>query len=583
MPGIVAACGVDENLGELLERMAGCAPYRGPLRVLTAPGVVLGVQGEFSVGLASVGPVSVAIHGSLKGEPSGQRSAELVAAGLIEQGEAALRRLQGRFAAVVFHSQTGLLYAVRDALGQRPLFYGEGSVCVVASEAHAVLRVLGRPVQLGREEVVRFLFNRRRPASSQWLLEGVARLPPGRMLRVAGAAEQVPGPEVASEPLAEGAAAKCVVGSADVAKRVREAFLNAVDDALPDDAFAVALSGGLDSSAIWGATNHLAARGNARANKGVAYSNVFPGYRCDESGYIEANVNAGILPAIRLNATNIPPHSGGAYLDWLNPFLWHSRVLSEAMAARGVRYLVLGLGGDEFFTARVQAITDLLRSGSITVAWKQAVAFRESLISNQTRSAVYHFAVALSGLSGVRVRSLFPERLPNWVTEDLRDIVGQFGPRERTGRPSVRSALLTAADSFRTGIPLEFYERFYASRNIEFVLPFLDSTLLSVLLGMPPGAWLSEARSKNLLRIALGEFMPSIVRDRTEVTVFDDFVLRAWKWQDIVGSVEGWKLAELGLVRADRLVALWDRAPSEFARLFRTEWLLRMAMASRPT
>ena len=183
-----------------------------------------------------------------KGEEfAGQSDTEVLLALWAREGPAALDRLRGMFAFVIYDSQADELWAVRDRFGIKPLYYAEppaGGV-VVASEFRG-LHASGLVGRSWNEGAVRAFLAAavNKPADDLTFFEGVKELPPGCWIRfrhdgtVLERYYDLPGlgsPWRGEESLAE----------------LREGFLEVIDQHLRSvREVGMCLSGGLDSSNI---------------------------------------------------------------------------------------------------------------------------------------------------------------------------------------------------------------------------------------------------------------------------------------------------------------------------------------------
>ncbi len=251
---------------------------------------------------------------------------------LQREGEDALGLLRGMYAFAFWdgHRQRALL--ARDPGGIKPLFVrADGSVLWFASEAKAFPRTQHWQPTLDPAQL-HLLLNLRYPAGGAGLMQGVRQLPPGHCL------EWTP---AGTREWRIAAPAKAPVDAADV----HDAVVDSVRAHLVADVpVASYLSGGIDSGIV--------TRGAARLHPG---------------GMESFTIEAGDDPREAANAAEtarwlgIANHAAAlapAGLDTLTWLLWHLEVpkvnaLQSAavaqLAARQVKVVLSGLGGDELF------------------------------------------------------------------------------------------------------------------------------------------------------------------------------------------------------------------------------------------
>jgi asparagine synthase (glutamine-hydrolysing) len=272
--------------------------------------------------------------------------AEVLLAALVEWGTAALPRLRGMYAFAFFDGRTRRLVLARDPFGIKPLLYGRpGGTFVFASELRAVLAAGRFDLSLDRAALDAYLTYGAIP-EPHTIVREIAALPPGYVLEVDprdGAA--VPRPVVTLD-------ACCPPGSdapswAEAIDRAGATLADAVRAHLVSDVpLGVLLSGGVDST--------LVASLAARAGAAPQFLTVgFDEPRFDEVAAARATARrlGGRHHVVSLSASDVLaflPEALAAMdqptADGVNTF-----VITRAAAARGIKVLVSGLGGDELF------------------------------------------------------------------------------------------------------------------------------------------------------------------------------------------------------------------------------------------
>ncbi len=174
---------------------------------------------------------------------------EVLLAAWIRWGEAALSRLDGMFAIAIHDRERNRHTLIRDALGQKPLYYAATPDGVTyASELRSLLALDDMPWKLDKEAFARFLMAGYY-AWDETPIAGIAKLLPGCLLTIEhGKAEQkrywdsLPGDR-------DGGAARMDAREA-VGEFIR-LFDRSCDIAMRSDVpYGVFLSGGIDSSLI---------------------------------------------------------------------------------------------------------------------------------------------------------------------------------------------------------------------------------------------------------------------------------------------------------------------------------------------
>jgi asparagine synthase (glutamine-hydrolysing) len=268
---------------------------------------------------------------------------EVVLHAFIRDGVDACRRFRGMFAFVVYDRETRDLFAVRDQIGVKPLYWSlRDGVFAATSELRTMLRHPTVGASLDLPGVIEYL-SFGHTSQGRTIVEGVRTLPPGHWLRVHEGRVEV------SEywdvlPPENGA----VNGA--LAKDLLERLDGAVAASLVSDVpISLMLSGGLDSSAIAA----LAARHVDPAEL-TAYSVSF-GLETDESSAAARLArDLGMRHRELLLTEN---ELGDAFDAWLsgmdvpsaNPTWIAVSHIARAVHADGFKVLLSGDGGDELF------------------------------------------------------------------------------------------------------------------------------------------------------------------------------------------------------------------------------------------
>lgn len=434
-----------------------------------------------------------------RSEASPGTDPELALAGWLAWGEQLPERLVGDFALAVWDKTERRLFLARDAMGVRPLFVLEwGQVFAFASEVAAFFGLPGWHGEPDEDGVAEYLsFNPAR--SPRTLLQGVTRLMPGECMTLgaSGARRRLywTGVDV---PLLR-------ISDEECAARFREVFTEAVRSSLETVGTAGAhLSGGLDSSSI------VCVGAGLRPDL-ETFSMVFPGRDCDESVYSDAVIAKTGLRSHRLQGTtrtlaDLVAETEAVLDTAITPNFAMSNGLRGAARERGIRIMLSGEGGDEWFYGRnaTRGAAATLRAGRLpelvryyepsavlsAVAWAVARSRMMALPRRLWRTVSPHAAPEvvpwLTSTTAQRARSLLAEPSPGgWVN----------------GWPLV---VLEGAD--RTAVQYGFEERH----------PFYDRRLVELALVIPPYQLARGGVWKWIVRQGLDGVLPEAVRTRRD-------------------------------------------------------------------
>lgn len=293
--------------------------------------------------------------------------AELVLRAYEQWGEDCASRLEGEFAFVIADQRARRLYAARDHQGLRPLFwYQDRNALLIASDLAAIIKGAERPPEPNLEYCATIV-------SGEWHLrdatvwQGVERVPQAHWLTSDGVTVrrqqyyQLPVHRRLRYPREE-----------DYVDHYREVLIDAVRrTARSHRTLGVAVSGGLDSSALYCIAHRLEQAGKLPAPGllGVTLAG-------------EEGTNAYELPYVRAAAA----HCGREVIEapLFRPDIgWFidrsirdcdipipqngamSRNLEAAAVAGGARILMHGDGGDQWLDGNVHYYREFMREGQV--------------------------------------------------------------------------------------------------------------------------------------------------------------------------------------------------------------------------
>jgi len=429
---------------------------------------------------------------------------EVLLAGYREWGPRCVERFNGMWAFAVWDAERRSLFASRDRLGVKPLYYRlDGRRLAFASEPW----VLGdgrANVSAIRDYVEQGYLDQ----GEETFFSDVRRLPPAHSLTFDANGlrlERYWQLERCDPP-------------PDATAAVRETFLDAVRLQLRADVpVGTCLSGGIDSSSIAVAVSH---HGHEHQKTVTAY---FDDAGFDERRYAQAVVDrtgadarwitftasdlVESLPAI-VQAQGEPFGSTSICAGWF--------VMREAKRA-GLTVMLDGQGGDELF-AGYRAyfgyrLSDLLHAGRLGEAAAELRAFADV---NGPRWA----AVALVNPHvPERVRLAARARLrgsASLVSSELRALPTSNGDEACVFPDRLRRHQQLVLS--RRGLPelLRYEDRNSMAHSLEARVPLLDHRLVELAFSLPGNELIRRGETKSVLRRALGDLLPPLVRERRD-------------------------------------------------------------------
>lgn len=450
----------------------------------------------------------------------GESDSELLVHLYEEHGDAAISRLRGEFALILWDARARRLLLARDRFGIKPLAYAEHEGrLLVASQARALF-ALGLPAAWDRASFFQ-------AASLQYtlpdatLFDRVRALPPGHLLVAQGGALRLSKYWDLGYP-----AAPAEAGDDEACEAFREAFDEAVRLRLRADApVTFQLSGGVDSASV------LASAARSMREPACAFSVAFDG-----AGYDEARLAAEVADHVgaRLRVVHASDEAMASVFSAavvageglaINGHIAAKFLLSRAMRQEGFKATLTGEGADEVLAGYAHLRADLEGSADRVARTNQASAGLmlpqgEGLPLRAIEAACGFVPTWLQAKAtlGLRVRALLRDEVlaefssydPAARLLDAFDLPGQV-----LGRGRVEASLYLWTRLALDGYILRTLgDGQEMAHSIEGRVPFLDHVLFERVRALPTGLKIRGQQEKFLLRRALGDRLPPSVSRR---------------------------------------------------------------------
>ena len=444
-----------------------------------------------------------------------------------QEGDRFLEKLEGMFALAVWDRRRRRLILARDALGIKPLYYGQlGDELVFASEAKALLLLPNFRCQLDRAALTQFL-GIGYVGAPRSMFTGISKLEPGRALFVENGKTRVHRywrlPAGTDESISEHDWVEAVRTEMD--RSVREQMISDV----PIGAF---LSGGLDSGSIVA----LMARHSDRAVR--TYSIGFKG----SSGaalYNELPHARVVAEACRTEHREILVQPDVATL--LPELVWHldepiadaafiTTFLVSKFAREDVTVILSGVGGDELFggyrryleehyRTQYRRIPQFLRRKLIEPVARRLPSDRHSRMLNELR-LVKAFVQADS--------LAFEERYSRYMqvfdtaeraalltgsVEGIDDYVVQAFAGGQSGDPLRQLMDVDLATQMPEDL-LMLTDKMSMAASLECRVPLLDQRLVELAARMPGRFKIRRGELKYVMKRAMHGIVPESILQR---------------------------------------------------------------------
>jgi asparagine synthase (glutamine-hydrolysing) len=444
---------------------------------------------------------------------------EVILAAYDQWGSSCVERFNGMWAFALWDRERRELFCARDRFGIKPFYYRiEGQRLSFASELKA-FRGGSVPLAPNEPRIRDFLEHGLVGHSNETFFRRIVELPPAHVLTFAQSGAR----------LERYWSLKNRSFHGDALDAFRQLFIDSVRLRLRSDVtIGTALSGGLDSSAIACALDHLM-KTEAEVTLPVGErQQVFTAY-FDQPGLDERPFARDVvrqtnskshmisfsaadlvaeLPAI-VEAQDEPFRSTSIAAQWF--------VMRRAREA-GVKVMLDGQGGDEVLGGYDGyfgfLFGDYLLQGQLKALASELAAYRSLRGVGRARAAA------------TLVRPFLPDGV-QWAARSRargahalvhRDLHGETVALPTNGN--------TFPDRFRRRLHLVLTRRLpellrYEDRNsmahsIEARLPYLDHRVVELMFSVEPQHLIREGRAKVILRDALADLLPESVRQRTD-------------------------------------------------------------------
>ena len=487
---------------------------------------------------------------------------ELVLSAYQRWGEECAEHLIGDFAFAIWDSRLQRLMCARDPMGVKPFLYRvDGRTFQWASEFRPLLEdpaFAARP----NEGMIAELLANAVTNQEETIYRGILQLPPAHILTVdSGECRKRRYWRPDPEPLRYRT-------DQDYADRFRELFREAVACRLRAiGPVGSDLSGGLDSSSIVAMAAKLLQGASCSRCRFETFSMIFPGLPCDESVFIrDVAAHSGIPSNLVLPREDPAWYAvcAARYRSLPDAPNHHaSEPLRARAAARGVRVMLSGEGGDCWFTGTWPPVPTRVRLQA---------ALRECLSVKSLQPIQQRLKARLRGASAA----------PRWIDPDFARRTRLCERVRPATAPSCRSAMAAACyaqlDSGSWDLSAAVLDRSAARFGFEYRYPFFDTRLVEFAMALPNEQLLRDGTTKLIFRRALGELLPASVRSRRTKAEFSHTLVPALRFCGTFSAVEERSWIDSAAVCRMRAATLrqFDRGHRENLANF---WPLALIMA----
>ncbi|MTH95342.1 asparagine synthase (glutamine-hydrolyzing) [Roseibium sp. RKSG952] len=501
-------------------------------------------------------------------------------------GTAGFQKLRGEFAIVLYDARERLLFAVRDRVGVKPLFYAEhNGTFYVGSEIKAILAA-GVPATWDAEAYATRSFY----LSDHTLFSGIHSVQPGHMLVVNDTrVSQIRYWDFEFPDRSTLCERANTQSEPEIIQGVHDVIMEAIDARLKADVpIAFYLSGGIDSSAMLGAATHLSGSPFPAFHLSFGEKEEFDEFKFAKEA---ADFNGADFRPIQIRQSDLA--------DNFERALWHNEtpffnahgvakfILSRHVRDAGFKAVVTGEGADEVFAGYPHFVRDMILYNSegqpaseIEEQRQKIWKFAASQASGISADVKWLNRQLQHGVSWIENQASWFADLQTLYANSMRTTFGHVQPyRQLYNRldhsrldnldPVNRSMYLWAKTFLPNFVLTTLGDRMEMAHSIEGRVPLLDHRVIEQAAQLPITYKVRGTREKYALREAMKPYLPTSLYNRKKhyfrappATQFKNGRL----YQLVRDTLTLSALSDIPFFEPRKVTALLDELPSKAPR-----------------
>jgi asparagine synthase (glutamine-hydrolysing) len=465
-----------------------------------------------------------------------QSDTEVLIAAWSQWGPESLKKLIGMFAFAIYDQIDQTLTLVRDAFGIKPLFYRNNTDSIYfASELPALIKLIPEKLNINLQRSYDYLVHNNYDSNSETFFQEINHLLPAHFitfdLKNTSKSKSVCWwkPNITTNPN---------LSFEEAAQKLKTLFLDSVKLHLRSDVpLGVALSGGIDSSAIASVVRYL--EPNITLN---TFSYIASDNSISEEKWIDLiNAKLNAKPhKIVIESKEIENDLDNLILKQGEPFggtsIYAQYRLFKSIKKTGIKVILDGQGADEILAGYFGYPGQRLLSLVETKGWFAAHRFAKSWSRTNKKS----YLLAWMYFARLKLPDFFYQLFHNFLHKVFKKKIGKnFFPswlnynylssyniqfkeiriplkKENKGQ-RVKEALANALTNQGLSSLLRHADRNSMAFSIESRVPFLTIPLVEFLLSLPEQYLISdEGITKHIFRQAMRGIVPDEILDRKD-------------------------------------------------------------------
>lgn len=456
---------------------------------------------------------------------------EVLLYGWKHYGRKFLDKLEGMFAFAIYDKKKDKIYICRDRLGIKSLYFSKiDNNFFFASELQAQLKVINSKQKLNYQRIYDYIQWDLRDYNDETFFENIFRVLPGQLIEIDTNTLQIKNTQWWHPSILENKK----ISYEEAKKTIKEKFLKSVNIHLRSDVtLGVALSGGIDSSAIVGAVRKLYPD---REIKTFSFISTLKNQSEEKWVDIVSKKNSTLSHKTVINDINFSKDFEYLMEHLGEPFgsssFFSSYSVFKLAKKSGIKVILDGQGGDEVLGGYFGYLPEKIHSAFQDNKFNSIILFlnlffrsgtKKILLTGLLKKLIFSktkLNIFLSFLINYQ-RNIFNNKFlfKKKININYKIISSNDGDsKKRQLVNELRNAML-----YR-GLPslLRVGDRMSMAVSIESRVPFLNNELVEYCLKLPEDFLVNkDGLSKNIFRDAMSDILPDEILNRSDKKGFD--------------------------------------------------------------
>ena len=477
----------------------------------------------------------------------------------IEWGEDCLSKLRGMFSFSILDKSKQKIFLIKDNFGMKPLyFFKDENKFFFASEIICILKLLKKKISINYKKTYDYLIYGDHDNSSDTFFTGIFQLRPGEILTMDLKKNSIkrlkwwhPQTNLVKN-----------ISFEDAKLKVRENFLESVQKHMISDVeIGIALSGGVDSSAIACAVKYLNPK-----KKINLFSFITETKEEDETHWIEVVEKHLNEKSIKISQSKIELSSMiDEIIEFQGEPFGDTTIIAEYLIfmkakQENIKVLLMGHGGDEIFAGYDGFPGIIIKTYVSNLQFLKLLKFCYYWIKRNKSSLFIlikkvgnefftgKFKTFLLYFAGVKQK-------PNWINKDFfkkKNIIFGVNKKKHHVKNNRNLANKQLDNIFYNNLPamLRYADRSSMKNSIECRLPFLNSDLFIHSLTLPENFLVTnKGITKYIFKESMKDIVPKEILNRKDKIGYfnndNDFIQRVLKNTELNSDLDLFDLPNL--------------------------------------